>query len=126
MSGFLQTLAGGVVGAGAVLAAIYLPGAFGERAPEPAAVSVVAAPTDAEPAMPETPADHFGPGVVILAQSAEDCPAGWRASGRVGLVTSPEYQPVEGQERTNPGVMTSATTGFANIPFALCVKEAMP
>ncbi len=126
MSGFLQTLAGGVVGAGAVLAAIYLPDAFDDRATVPLAEPEVAVPVEPESAMPEPPVDAFGPGVVVLAQRAADCPAGWRASGTVGLVTSPEYDPVESQERTNPGVMTSATMGFASIQFAVCVKEAAP
>lgn len=125
MSGFLQTLAGGVVGAGAVLAALYLPplvapGPAPVAAPEPAPAAG-SAPEEAANAVPA--ADPFGPGAMILAAAPGACPAGWTAAGQVALVTSPDYPETELQPRSEPGFDAPLTTGWARVPFTLCRKE---
>ncbi|MFN3644635.1 MAG: hypothetical protein ACK4TB_17130 [Gemmobacter sp.] len=113
MTGFVQTLAGGVVGAGAVLAAQFVPGVVAPAAPDPAEV---AAPV----------AGGFGPGAILLAGAPDACPPAWPAGGAVTLLTDPDYVLVEGQGRANPGLLTTSTAGFANVRFTLCIHEAAP
>jgi hypothetical protein len=110
MSGFVQTLAGGVVGVAAVLAAQYLPGLF---APEPPAAGASA----------PAPADPFGPGVLLLAPEAAACPEGWAAAGEVALLTSTDYRVSAAQPRSDLGLQTAATPGWASVPFTLCGRE---
>lgn len=65
-----------------------------------------------------------GSGAVLLVRSAELCPQGWLAGGEVVLNTSPDYVTAAGQGRSNPGIMTSATAGFQNVNFYLCLRGA--
>ena len=69
-------------------------------------------------------AGDLGQGVVLLARAAEGCPQGWVAGGEVVLNTSPEYQTAPGQERSETLVMTTATAGFQNVNFYLCLRGA--
>lgn len=67
-------------------------------------------------------AGDLGGEAVILVRGAGGCPAGWVNGGEVVLNTSPDYATGTGQERSNPGIMTSATAGFANVNFFLCLQ----
>ncbi|HMO71324.1 MAG TPA: hypothetical protein PKC84_06705 [Paracoccaceae bacterium] len=123
-------LGGAAVVAAAVLAGGVLRGPSGETgAPGPAGVAGPAgAPGLAGPAGPQGPAGtgDLGPEAIVLARTAGGCPPGWSVGGRVSLNTSPEYELSPDQSRSNPGIMTSATAGFANVIFVLCRPGAAP
>lgn len=61
-----------------------------------------------------------GPDALLLVRRAGGCPAGWNPAGEVVLNASPDYAGSADQERSDPGIVTSATTGFANVNFFLC------
>ncbi|SEB52996.1 hypothetical protein [Rhodobacter sp. 24-YEA-8] len=61
-----------------------------------------------------------GPDALLLVRRVGGCPTGWNPAGEVVLNASPDYAGSADQERSNPGVVTSATTGFANVNFFLC------
>ena len=65
----------------------------------------------------------FGPGVVVLTRGPGDCPEGYAQSGGVNVTTSPDYELGPDQQRSNPGITTSATQGFASVNFFLCLRE---
>jgi len=67
-----------------------------------------------------------GPAEVLLVREPGACPGGWTAGGAVALNTSPDYALAPGQARSNPGITTSATMGFATVIFHLCTRAAAP
>ena len=116
----VETIAAAVIGAIVVLAAVWLTGpslwvgaGWALYPPGNSASSLAQHPA---------PASEFAPGTVLLAKGSASCLKGWTTNGAVALNTSADYTLGTGQERSNPGIFTSATDGFENVIFALCVK----
>lgn len=67
-------------------------------------------------------AGDLGPEAVLLVRSTAGCPEGWQPGGAVVINTSPDYATSPDQTRSNPGIMTSATAGFANVNYFVCLQ----
>ncbi|WP_157970872.1 hypothetical protein [Pseudogemmobacter bohemicus] len=76
------------------------------------------------PAGPQGVAGLGDPGqdAVLLVRRAGGCPSGWSPAGEAVLNSSPDYTASADQERSDPLMMTSATAGFANVNFFLCLQ----